>query len=66
MKIRPRLQDWASFRNIIYDIYDHRVQEASQELNGAINTTHVALDEHLLLFMSLLPDLGENTGMLAK
>lgn len=66
LKMRPRLQDWSHFRTTLFEIYDHRVQEASQELNGAINTTHVALDEHLVIFMSKLPDLGESSGLLAQ
>jgi len=52
MRTRPRLQDWATFRAIIFQIYEHRVHDGAQELNGAINTTHVSLDEHLVIFMS--------------
>ena len=63
--MRLRLQDWASFRQTIYQIYDHRVQDAALELIGGVNTTHVALDEHLLLYMSRLPDQGKQGGMLA-
>lgn len=35
---------------MIWEIYDHRIQHAP-EINGALNTSYMTLDEHLLVFM---------------
>jgi hypothetical protein len=35
---------------VIWEIYDHRIQHAP-EINGALNTSYMTLDEHLLVFM---------------
>lgn len=42
---------WADFKQTIYEIYDHRILHAP-ELNGAINTTYVGMNEHLILFFT--------------
>ena len=44
-KIRP----WKKFKELLFDIYDHRIEHA-WEINGAINNTYLTLDEHLLIF----------------
>ena len=41
---------WSDFRVLIYDIYDHRIKHAP-EINGAINSTYMSLEEHLIVFM---------------
>jgi len=40
---------WPEFKKIIYDIFDHRIEYAA-EINGAINTSYMSLDEHLLMY----------------
>ena len=42
---------WADFKQTIYEIYDHRILHAP-EINGAINTTYVGMNEHLILFFT--------------
>jgi hypothetical protein len=37
------------FKESIGEIYDHRIEHAP-EINGAINTTYMTLDEHMLIF----------------
>ena len=44
-KIKP----WKKFKELLFDIYDHRIEHA-WEINGAINNTYLSLDEHLLIF----------------
>lgn len=41
---------WTNFKVLIWDIYNHRINHAP-EINGAINTSHLSLDEHLVVFM---------------
>jgi len=45
MKLIP----WPDFKILLFDIYDHRIFHAP-EINGAVNTTYMSLDEHLLVF----------------
>ena len=47
---RMKLISWPDFKKEIYDIYDHRVENAP-EINGLINNTYINLDEHLLLYI---------------
>jgi len=47
--IKLKLQPWGDFKNLLFDIYDHRIQHAP-EMNGAINNTYISLDEHLVLY----------------
>ena len=42
---------WADFKQTIYEIYDHRILHAP-EINGAINTTYLGMNEHLILFFT--------------
>ena len=44
-----RLPSWLEFKVLIYEIYDHRIYHAP-EINGAINTSYLGLDEHLIIF----------------
>lgn len=44
-----KLMSWPDFKKEIYNIYDHRVENAP-EINGAINNSFLTLDEHLLLY----------------
>jgi hypothetical protein len=44
-----KLIPWPDFKKIIWDIIDHRI-ENSPEINGAINTTYMSLDEHLVIY----------------
>jgi hypothetical protein len=43
------LMQWYQFKDILFDIYDHRIKNAP-ELNGAANTNYCCLNEHLLMF----------------
>lgn len=40
---------WFQFKDILFDLYDHRIKYAP-ELNGAANTSYCALNEHLIMF----------------
>ena len=40
---------WTIFKDILFDVYNHRIQYAP-ELNGAANTSYCSLSEHLLIF----------------
>jgi hypothetical protein len=44
-----KFMPWNQFKHLLFDIYDHRIENAP-EINGAINTTYLALEEHLVLF----------------
>ena len=43
---------WSSFKAVVYDIYEHRIQNAP-EINGVVNTTYLGLDEHLLCYFMM-------------
>ena len=45
-----KLHSYHHFKNLIYEIYDHRILHAT-EINGALNASYMTLDEHLLIFM---------------
>jgi len=49
-EMRLKLAPWPDFKKTLFDIYDHRIENAP-EINGAINTTYMTLDEHLLVYM---------------
>lgn len=44
-----KIVPWVKFKQLLFDIYDHRIEHA-WEINGAINNTYLALEEHLILF----------------
>ena len=43
------LMPWHQLKEIIFDIYDHRVKH-TPELCGSVNTNYCSLNEHLLMF----------------
>jgi hypothetical protein len=43
------LMPWLQVKDIIFDIYDHRIRNAP-EINGSCNTNYCTLNEHLLIF----------------
>ena len=47
--LKLTLMSWPEFKKIIFDIIDHRI-EFSAEINGAINTTYMSVDEHLIMY----------------
>lgn len=49
-EVNLKIIPWSKFKTILFDIYDHRIEHAP-EINGAVNTTYLALEEHLILFM---------------
>ncbi len=44
---------WTEFKQLINDIYDNRIW-FTPEISGAVNTTYMGLDEHLIIFFNLL------------
>ena len=48
-----QMKVWSDFKQLINDIYDHRIW-FTPEINGAVNTTFMGLDEHLIIFYALL------------
>jgi hypothetical protein len=40
---------WPEFKKTINAVIDHRIEQAA-EINGAINTTYLSLDEHLVVY----------------
>lgn len=45
-----RLSPWPKFKKEIIDILDHRIEHA-HEINGVVNTSHLSLDDHLIVYM---------------
>jgi len=43
------LLPWFKFKEIIFDIYDHRIVNAP-ELNGSVNNNYCNLNEHLIIY----------------
>lgn len=43
---------WADFKQLIYEIYDNRIW-FTPEIAGAVNTTYMGMDEHLIVFFTL-------------
>ena len=37
------MQNWFEFKNLLYDIYDHRIANAP-EINGGINTNYMGME----------------------
>ena len=40
---------WHKLKEIIFDIYDHRIRYSS-EINGIANTNYCTLNEYLIIF----------------
>ena len=55
MEDSPKIMDtyellpWHQFREIMFDIYDHRIKHAA-ELNGSVNTAYCSMNEHVIMF----------------
>ena len=47
---KPNITNWAVFKQTLFEILDHRLFWAP-EISGAVNTSYLGLDEHLLIFM---------------
>lgn len=47
---KPKLIPWVQFKQLIFQIYDHRISN-SEEIDGAINNTYMSFDEHLIIYM---------------
>ena len=43
------IMQWHGFKEVLFDIYDHRIRYAP-ELNGGANTTYCTLSEHIITF----------------
>lgn len=48
-EVSCKLVKWAEFKQLLFEIYDHRIEYAP-EINGAVNNTYLALEEHLIMF----------------
>lgn len=48
--MKLKLRQWPQFKRAIFDVIDHRIEFAA-EINGAINTSYVTLDEHLVIYI---------------
>ena len=44
-----KLLSWNDFKLLLFDFYDHRIQNQA-ELTGAINNQYVNFDEYMLIF----------------
>ena len=42
--------NWENFKQLIFEILDHRIQNA-EEIDGGINNTFMSFDEHLLIYL---------------
>ena len=51
-ELKLRLAVWPDFKQLIFEIYDHRIENAP-EINGAINNTYMSMEEHLICFFAL-------------
>ena len=49
MKVNFRVEEWSKFKKKLFDIYEHRIENA-QEIFGAINHSYMALEEHFLIY----------------
>ena len=47
--IKFKLQPWFEFKQVLFEIYDHRIQYAP-EINGCVNTTYMGMEEHLVTY----------------
>lgn len=41
---------WRDLKRLIFDIYDHRIENA-EEVNGLANTSHCCFNEYILIYM---------------
>ena len=47
--LKFKLQPWFEFKNVLFDIYDHRIMHAP-EINGGVNTNYTGMEEHLICY----------------
>ena len=52
-EMKIRLPAWQDFKQIIYEIYDHRIAH-SAEISGSLNSTYLGMDEHMILYFTQL------------
>ena len=45
-----QLMPWIDLKQLIFDVYDHRLENAA-EVNGLANTSYCALNEYILIYM---------------
>lgn len=50
-EMKIRIPAWQDFKQIIYEIYDHRIAH-SAEISGCLNNTYLGMDEHLILYFA--------------
>ena len=48
-KDKFEMMEWDFFKEVIFEIYDHRIKYAP-ELNGTVNTNYCVMNEHLILY----------------
>ena len=48
--LKKKITNWATFKQTLFEILDDRLFWAP-EISGAVNTSYLGLDEHLLIFM---------------
>jgi hypothetical protein len=49
MKVNFRVEEWSKFKKKLFDIYEHRIENA-QEICGAIKPSYMELEEHFLIY----------------
>jgi DNA mismatch repair ATPase MutL len=49
IKVNYRVEDWKKFKVKLFDIYEHRIENA-MEISGAVNNSYLTLEEHLLIY----------------
>lgn len=50
-ELKLRLAVWPEFKQLIYEIFDHRIEHAP-EINGMINNSYMSMEEHLIIFFT--------------
>lgn len=61
--LKLRLIAWPDFKKLIFDIMDHRIENAP-EIHGLVNTTYMSMDEHLVIYM--IDQFAKDPGPLSK
>ena len=60
--LKVKLSPWPEFKKVIFDIIDHRIEYAS-EINGAVNTSYMSMDEHLLVYLVQNSNIQQTSSM---
>jgi len=50
-ELKLRLAVWPDFKQLIFEIYDHRIEHAP-EINGMINNSYMSMEEHLICYFT--------------